>query len=72
MQRCVTCLTRWQKNIGIEIESSESKNSKVSEEIIFLDADRKAIKHFTVLWELLIDKSDDIIVVEKPIFEIWI
>ena len=61
-----------EKDIGIEIESSQPKNSQVAEEIIFLDADRKAIKHFAVLWELLIDKSDDIIVVEKPIFEIWI
>src|SRR3954447_731178 len=57
-------------DIDVEIEPPKSINSQIAEKIVFLNPERKAIENYAILGEVIIDKSDDFIIVEKPVFEI--
>ena len=61
-----------EKNIGIEIKSSQPKNSQIAKEIVFLDPERETIENLPIFGEFVFNESNDIIVIEKSVFEIRI
>ena len=61
-----------EKNIGIEIKPSQPKNSQIAKEIVFLNPEGETIENLPIFGEFVFNEGNDIIVIEKSVFEIRI